>query len=129
LKLGKGAFNFNISAATPPQLNIIGWSERKPDIMAVIGKAAPACTIDDEFFYDSEADFKPPYQRPGCPGGYMACGDICIPTTQHCAWAGVVEFRAAPGDANKSSTPVTNSNANSNTAMNANSNSNTAKKP
>ena|SRR5688572_22416117 len=131
MKLGKSAFNFNISAKAPPELNIIGWSDRKADIMAAIGKAAPACTIDDQYFYDNESDFKPPYQRVACPGGYMPCGDICIPTTQSCSWAGTADVKAMAEDANKSSVPVTNSNVNSKTAVNAtsNSNTNTAKKP
>lgn len=139
LKLGEGAFDFNISVETPPTINIVGWSPQKTAILAAIAKAAPNCTVSSTpvTFFDQESQLPPEYRRTGCTGGFKPCGDVCLPPDQHCAWAGSVEVRSGDGKTstttavNSNSNTTSNSTANSNSAANAtsNTNSNTAKKP
>ena len=133
LKLGDTLFDFNISATAPPTLNIVGWSAKKADILAVIAKIAPDCKIpatNPPTFVETEAQLPSDNLRAGCSGGLKPCGDVCIPPDQQCAWAGTVEVKKLSlSNSNSNSKQVANSNVSSNAAANTNTNGNSAKKP
>jgi len=93
-------WQFNITAdRTQKQVRITGWSSKRPDIIGYVRAAAIHCTVLDDSFAISRSDFDQtpshgnptgtpiPPLRVGCPPGYAACGDICIPSSDTCKLA------------------------------------------